>query len=261
MSQLIGITGAIGSGKTSFAAALAKVEPSYAIYETFQLVAEIGDAFNQALKAELAFATARNDIELINQALIWLPDTIQDRLKREVAWGKLAIKRHSTLVHPTLYRQLLIYVRQARKQPKILDKPITEVNKQTYRSLVHWLTNYLVVKVGKTIWYDELLRRVKAKDSKKKLVIICGLRHPIDADVIRNAGGRVVRIRRPGGLLPKIPKVADPAEVRRRLIKADCIVFNNGKPKDLISLAKTMWQDLSKNGGLKTRYSSANSHR
>src|SRR5687767_8520754 len=103
MSEIIGLTGGIGSGKSSFAKALAECEPNHAIYETYQLVAEIADAFNQALKAELAFQTARNDIELANQALIWLPDIIDERLHRDVSWSQLAVKRHATLVRPALY--------------------------------------------------------------------------------------------------------------------------------------------------------------
>lgn len=239
MGNLIGISGAIGSGKSTFAAALAAHEPSSAVYETFQLVAEVGDAFNQALKAELEFATARNDIELINQALIWLPDTINDRLHKDVSWSQLAVKLHSTLVHPTLYRKMHMYMRQAHANPKILDKPITTANKATYRPLLQWLGGYLIAKVSKTIWYDELIKRIQAKDGKKKLVIICGIRYPNDAAVVRNAGGIVLGIRRPGIL----PNVTDVTEVRRHLIKPDTIVVNNGTIKDLEKLAKAICED------------------
>src|SRR5688572_13360305 len=106
MGVLIGITGAVGSGKSTFAKALADCEPDHSIYETYQLIAEVGDAFNQALKAELEFATARNDTELVNQALIWLPAAIEERLHAEVSWSQLAIKRHETLVRPSFYGKL-----------------------------------------------------------------------------------------------------------------------------------------------------------
>lgn len=249
MGKLVGITGAIGSGKTSFATALAKHEPDSAIYETFQLVAEIGDAFNQALKAELEFATARNDIELINQALIWLPDAINERLNKDVSWSQLAVKLHSTLVHPTLYRKMFAYTKQAHANPKILSRPITAKNKAEYRPLLQWLGGYLIAKAGKTIWYDELLRRIKANDSKRRLVIICGLRYPSDAAMVRNAGGKIIGIRRAGTL----PTVADVTEVRRHLIKPDAVVVNNGSLKDLADLAKAMCADLN-TPKLKGRY-------
>jgi len=247
---LIGITGAIGSGKSTLAKALATHEPGSSLYETFQLVAEIGDAFNQALKAELAFATARNDTELINQALIWLPDAINEKLNHDVSWSQLAIKRHSTLVHPALYRRLFLYLKQVHTTPKILDKPITASNKTTYRLLLQWLGAYLVAKARRTIWYDELLRRINKKDAKKKLVIVCGVRYPTDAFLIRKAGGKVIGVRRPGIL----PKVTDVTEVRRHLIKPDCVVVNNGKLKDLTKVAAALWHDITANGGLKHRY-------
>src|SRR5262249_7021564 len=161
-------------------------------YETSQLVAEIGDAFNQALQAELEFATARNDIELINQALIWLPDTIQEKLHKDVSWSQLAVKLHSTLVHPALYRKMFAYMKQAHANPKILSKQITVTNKAEYRSLLQWLGAYLIAKIGKTVWYDELISRIQKREAKKDLVVICGIRYPSDAAVVRNAGGIIV---------------------------------------------------------------------
>lgn len=249
MGSLIGLTGAIGSGKSTLAAALAKHQPSTAVYETSQLVAEIGDAFNRALKAELEFATARNDIELVNQALVWMPDAISEQLHKEVSWSQIAIKLHATLVHPALYRKLFVYLKQARATPKILTQPITEKNKATYRPLLQWLGGYLLAKGGKTIWYDELIRRITANDAKKKLIIICGVRFPSDAAVVRNAGGKIVAIRRPGIL----PVVTDVTEMRRHLIKPDCIVVNGGSLKDIPGVAKQIIADIAK-PGLKARY-------
>lgn len=250
MSELIGITGAIGSGKSSLAKLLTDCEPSHAIYETYQLVAEVANAFNQALKAELEFQTARNDIELANQALVWLPSAIEECLHRDVSWSQLAVKKHATMVRPALYRKLFVYIAMARKKPQLLDKPITAKNKETYRPLLQWIGAYLIAKVGKTVWYDELMRRIKLHDADKNLVVICGVRYPSDAAIIDQAKGRIVAIERPAIKVP----ITDITEVRRRSIRPDCIVVNNGSLKDLATLAEDLWRDCGA-GVVKAKYS------
>lgn len=255
MGVLIGITGAIGSGKSTFAKALADCEPDHSVYETYQLVAEVGDSFNQALKAELEFATARNDIELVNQALIWLPDTLEDRLHADTSWSQLAIKRHETLVRPNLYGKLFTYLKTVRQKPKLLDQPITVKNIDTYRPLLQWLGGYLVSKVNKNVWYNELMRRVDNHDGTKSLVIVCGVRYPSDASVIKKRGGKIIAIQRPG-LKAKVSDLADITEATRHIIRPDHMVLNNGKVKDLSKLAEDIWRDIGA-GKSKARYAAA----
>jgi energy-coupling factor transporter ATP-binding protein EcfA2 len=252
MGLLIGITGAIGSGKSTFAKALADCAPDHSIYETYQLIAEVGDSFNQALKAELEFATARNDIELVNQALIWLPDPVEDRLHAEVSWAQLAIKRHETLVRPTLYGKLFTYLKAVRANPKILDKPITVKNLDTYRHLLQWLGGYFVTKINKNIWYNELMRRVDNHNGTTSLVIVCGVRYPGDAALLRKRGGKIITVHRPG-IKARVSDLADITQATRHIIRPDHTVLNNGKAKDLAKLAEDVWRDLGA-GNPKARY-------
>ena len=79
MSVIIGITGAIGSGKSTAADFLCRQNPSHVRYESGELIAEVAEDFNRALSGELAFETGANDIELTNQALIWFTESITEK--------------------------------------------------------------------------------------------------------------------------------------------------------------------------------------
>ena len=240
MGELLGITGAIGSGKTTFATLLTKVESSHAIYETSQLVAEIADAFNQALKAELSFETAQNNIDVVNQVLIWLPEAISEHLRYDLVWNQLAITKHQTLAQPALYDRLFVYLTRVRTTPKLLRRTITTKNKSDYRDLLQWLGGYLVAKISKTIWYDEIVRRIDEHSAGEKLVIVTGLRYPSDADTIANHGGRIVAITRPG----HEHKSNDVTEIERSNITPDITIVNNGTLEDLRLVAARLWADL-----------------
>ena len=242
----------MGSGKSTFAKALADCEPDHSIYEAYQLVAEVADAFNQALKAELEFATARNDTELINQALIWLPATIEEKLHTEANWSQLAIKRHETLVRPNLYGKLFAYLKIARQNPKILDQPVTAKVLETYKPLLQWLNVYLMSKINKNIWYKELMRRVDNHDGTKSLVIVCGVRYPGDAAMLKKRGAKIIGVKRPG-LNARVSDLADITQATRHIIRPDHTVLNNGKTKDLIKIAEDVWRDLGA-GKPKNRY-------
>lgn len=240
MGQLLGITGAINSGKSTVAQYLANMQPNHAVYETWFVVAEIANAFNQALKAELEFATTNNPVELANQVLIWLPEAISEQLHHDVVWNQLAFNRHDTLAHPELFEKLFKYLKAVEKDHKIIEAELTPDNKATYRSLLQWLGSYLVAKLSKTIWYDELLRRVELYDSRADLVIISGVRYPSDAEVVRAKGGLIVGVTRPG----TDKNDDDPTEIQRGSIKPDVVVHNNGSLADLQAIIETMWNDL-----------------
>lgn len=240
MGKLLGITGAIGSGKSTFAELLAAAEPDHAIYESRTLVTEIANAFNKALKAELTYETVNQPLALANQVLIWLPDAIAESLHHDVVWNQLTITKHHTLAHPDYFDKLWRYFKQVEQAPKLLDKEITAKNKAAYRDLLQWLGNYLVVKISKTIWYDEIMRRIELHDKARKMVVVTGLRYPSDAEVVRTHGGIVIGMKR-----PEITEVAnDPTEAQRHSIEPDIAVLNNGDLPHLQQLAQIIWHDI-----------------
>ncbi len=240
MSDIIGITGAIGSGKSTFATFLSDLEPSHAVYETSGLIIELAADFNRALSGELAFETTTNNVELVNQALIWFVESISEHLHTEATWNQLAITPHLQAAHPELFEKIFTYVDAAKAQPSLLDAAITAANKPTYRPLLQWLGGYLIARLHKTIWYDELFRRIDLHDSDKNLVIVNGLRYPSDAEVVRLHGGRIIAVDRPlNGA-----DTTDMTEASRSEITPDCTVHNNGTPAQLQLLAEQFRSDM-----------------
>lgn len=249
MGELLGITGAIGSGKTTFAELLCNTTEDHAHYEVWHLVAEIATVFNQALKAELEYETTSDPIELANQILIWLPDAISEILHRDVTWSQLAIKKHDTLEHPELYQKLFTYFDAIRQNQKLPSATITHRNKEMFRPLLQWIGGYFVAKISKTIWYDELMRRIELHDANTSLVVISGVRYPSDASVVRAHNGKIVSISRPHAT----SQSADVTEVERSSIKPDIVVINNGLIAELQILAEKIIDDLAANN-VKRRY-------
>ena len=252
MGELIGITGAIGSGKSTFAACLATTNPSHAHYETWYVIAEIADAFNKALKAELAYETTGDHIELANQVLIWLPDAISESLHHDVVWNQLAITKHDTLTRPELYEKLLAYMAIVQVKRRLLDTPLTDETKEQFRTLLQWLGGYLVAKLSKTIWYDEIMRRIALRDGTTSLVTIGGLRYPSDAATVRAHGGKIIAVERPDAKL----RGHDVTEAERSLITPDITVINNGTLEQLQVVAEAIMNDLQA-GKPKQRYNAA----
>lgn len=240
MGQIVGITGTIGSGKSTFARLLCDIEPNNATYESGELIAEVAEDFNRALSGELAFETTTDNVELANQALIWFIESISEKLHLELTWNQLAITNHQLAARPELFEKLLAYIDTAKSDPGILDQRITAENKTTYRPLLQWLGGYLVAKVSNTIWYDEIFRRISQRDTDKKLVIIGGLRYPSDALRVRENGGVVLGIERAN----HDADTTDVTESARSEITPDAVIRNNGSLQQLEALATEVVNDL-----------------
>jgi energy-coupling factor transporter ATP-binding protein EcfA2 len=240
MGQILGITGNIGSGKSTFASLLCDIEPSHATYESGELIAEVADDFNRALSGELAFETTSDNVELTNQALIWFIEAISERLHTEVTWNQLAITRHMVITHPELFEKLFTYIDTAKTNPGLLEQRITADNKADYRPLLQWLGGYLVAKISTTIWYDEIFRRIARHDNDKKLVIVGGLRYPSDEISVREHGGLIVGIERAN----HAADTTDVTESERSGIKPDTRILNNGSLQQLQAVATELANDF-----------------
>jgi len=158
-------------------------------------------------------------------------------------------------VRPNLYGKLFSYLKTAKQNPAILDKPITIKNLATYRTLLQWLGGYFISKINKNIWYNELMRRVDNHDGTKSLVIVCGVRYPSDATTIKKRGGKIIAVQRPG-IKAKVSDLTDINEATRHIIRPDHTILNNGKSKDLQLAAENIWRDLGA-GKAKSRYTAA----
>ncbi len=241
MATILGITGPIGSGKSTFSELLAMAEPHSVIYESGEVIIEIAEQFNKALASELSFEVADNDVDVINQALIWLTGVISEQLHKDIVWSQLALTKHRRAVHPEYYEKLFAYLKQLRAHPALANQHITKDNKATYRPLLQWLGGYLVATVSKTVWFDEIFRRIDRYDAGKKLIIINGLRYPTDAELVRSHSGFILTIER-----PTIQALADDiTEASRSKITADSLILNNGTLDDLTQLARRVWDEAS----------------
>jgi hypothetical protein len=103
----------------------------------------------------------------------------------------------------------------------------------------------LVKKVESGIWYNEITRRVKAEEAQGcELCIVGGLRFPSDATILRQAGGIIVKVYRPGHLQNDM---LDPTERERENIKVDCTIMSNGTIQDVKKHAVVFLEDIKNN--------------
>lgn len=238
---LLGITGPIGHGKTTFADALAALVHSVTKFESFLVVAEVADA----LHAATVKPPDPHNLGQINEWLRALPDILNKHLRIDCTFDQIKLDQTAIETHPVEYQKLLLHLENLHRNPKLIQQKITRENKETYRPFLQWLGGYLVKKVDPGIWYNELVRRVRqAAAQGTELCIVSGLRFPTDASMLRAAGGRIIKIYRPGHLQNDM---LDPTERERDNIQADATVMSNGDVADLQRIAAQVLEDLRAN--------------
>lgn len=240
MAELIGITGAIGSGKSTVAELLGQLVQNHAHYEMSGPIIEVANRFNQLLEAELNFETTDEDIELVNQVLIWMPDVVNEHLHHDVTWTQLALIAKDMRVHPELYEKLLIYMTKVHGDHTLVEHTITSKNKNNYRELLQWIGGYFIAKISPTIWTDEVFRRIDLHEQFRDLVLFGGIRYLSDAESVRQHAGRIIKVTRPSEVQPG----GDVTEAERGKIDADITVINNGTLEQLQLLLETVWNDI-----------------
>lgn len=236
--MIIGITGAIGSGKSTTAEILAQLEPKHSIYESGLVIAELANDFNKILQTELNDGA---DEEIINRSLIQFIEAINNTLNKKVTWEQLAITPDRLTANPKNYDKIFKYLKLAKQDPQMLTQKITPENKQTYRTLLQWVGGYLIATVNPTIWTDEILRRISRFDDDKNLIVISGIRYPRDAEVIKQGGGIILKVERPG----VESDTTDITEEQRSNIIPSATLINNGSPSDLRKVVEKIWFDAS----------------
>lgn len=238
--QLLGITGAIGHGKSTLAQDLNKAPDSIHL-ETYYIVAEVADALHEKLdKVPLA-----GDYEAVNKWLENLPEILKAITNVDVPHGQIAISHEAIAEDPLAYQKLFQHLDNLVANGDLRNHKITDDNKASYRPILQWLGGYLVAKVSPTIWWDEMIRRALTAENKgTKLAILGGVRYPTDAEVVHNAGGKIIQIMRPG---VGETDIMDPTERERQKIKPDTTIINNGTLADLDNCAQHMLEDLQAN--------------
>lgn len=235
---LLGMTGPIGHGKSTFADALAKLEPSTVHMEISMIVAEVADAMHAAL-VDIPDPYA---VDRLNDWLRSLPAILLDTVHVRTTIEIIQLDPAAIEQHPVEYQKLIMHVERLNRQPELAKSKITAENKEIYRPFLQWLGGYLVEKVDSGIWWNEMIRRVReAQANGSKLCIAGAIRYPMDASILRQAGGIVVKVYRPGYLQNDM---LDPTERERHNIDVDCTITSNGTVENIKRCAGVFLEDI-----------------
>ncbi|HSX46374.1 MAG TPA: hypothetical protein VLF87_00060 [Patescibacteria group bacterium] len=238
---ILGMTGPIGHGKTTFADALTELEPSTVHFESSLIIAEVGNAF----QAALTDIPDPYNVDRLNNWLKALPPILQEIVHVNCSYDKIKLDQQAMEEHPVEYQKLILHVENLQRKPELMKQKITKENKESFRPLLQWLGGYLVQKIDSGIWYNEIVRRIhQAVAAGAQLCIVGGLRYPTDAAILRGAGAIIVKVYRPGHLQSDL---LDPTERERQNIQVDCTIMSNGSVADVKAFAKRFYADLKAN--------------
>jgi len=238
---LLGMTGPISHGKTTFARALEDLEPKSIHLESSLVIARVANAMHAALER----VPDPYDIEQLNNWLKCLPPILLETVHSSCTYEQLRLNQANIEQHPIEYQKLIMHVELLRKDPGLARQAITIDNKETYRPFLQWLGGYLVQQIDPGIWFNEIIRLVyDAQSTGCRLCIVGGLRFPNDATSIRHAGGQIVKVYRPGHLQNDM---LDPTERERDNIPVDCTIMSNGSVEDVKACAARVLDDIRHN--------------
>ncbi len=235
---LAGMTGPIGHGKTTFADALTELEPKTIHLETSLIVIDVANSLHAALTDPID----PYDINLLNKWLHALPAILLDQLNIKCSFDQIKLVGTEIEDHPIEYQKLIMHVENLRRNFTLAKQEITNENKEAYRPILQWLGGYLVEKVDKGIWWNEIIKRSKVcRQEGYELCIAGALRYPTDSVIIRHAGGIVIKVYRPGHLQNDL---LDPTERERDNIQVDCTIMSNGSVAEMGRCAEHFLKDI-----------------
>lgn len=238
---ILGMTGPIGHGKTTFADALTAMEPSTVHFESSLIIAEVANA----LQAALTDIPDPYNVERLNNWLRALPAILLEIVHVRCTFEQIKLDQTAMEEHPIEFQKLILHVENLQRKPELMGQQISKENKESYRPLLQWLGGYLVQRIDSGIWYNEIVRRIRqAAAAGCQLCIVGGLRYPTDAAILRGAGAMIVKVYRPGHLQSDM---LDPTERERQNIQVDCTIMSNGSVADVKKFAETFYNDLKAN--------------
>lgn len=237
--HIFGITGPIGHGKTTLANALMNLEHPAVHMESSMIISSVANEWMATFRKELLIDPI--DYNLLNEWLDDLAKVVSHQI-RPVEGKALHITHDQVLAEPKYVYKLFMHLNLIRQGVIALGETITEENKDRHRTILQWLGGYLVYRVDKGIWYEEIERRLKqAEKDGVKMYVIGGLRYPYDAEVVKRNGGIIVKLVRAD--LPE-RELADVTEEHRAEIPVDTTIISDAEPAALEELVKSLYNDL-----------------
>jgi hypothetical protein len=195
--QIIGITGPIKHGKSTFADALAGQVPASVHLESSQIITEVTNAFHEVMPVP----PEQNNIKWMNTWLEKLPPILKDVVHVDCDYDQISFTEADVYDKPMEYQKLFEHSINLAKNPHMANLMINNTNKESYRPMLQWLGGYLVQRVSPGIWYNEIVARSKQAELEgAQLCTVAGLRFPTDAQILREAGAVISEIYRPGAL-------------------------------------------------------------
>ncbi len=231
---IIGVTGPISHGKTSLCEAFGQAMPYATLYESSQIITDLAERWVQSSGA----LPEPNDIPAINEWLQVLLPIIKQEFGLDVSLSQVEITQADIEEHPEEYQKLFDFL-----DGKTAEfSSLRDYSKEEYRSLLQWMGGYFYHKISNDIWYNRIVELIQQDQANGiTLAIVGGLRFPEDSEIIKEAGGVILGIQRPG--LDE-SDLHDPTERQRQHIQLDSTVMNDGSLLDLQACAKRIYQDI-----------------
>lgn len=237
---ILGLTGPIGHGKSTLAKAFMAIDKSAVRIESSTLIAEIANAWLKNFPKELLVDD--HDYDILEAWTTELSIIASEKLHVRIRPEQLLITEKTFEKEPETVSRLLRYIDLIRQGVVEINSTINDGNKDRNRAILQWLGGFLIVRVGKGVWYDEIERRIlEAETQGKSLCIVGGIRYPYDAEVIRRNGGKVAELVRQD--LPE-RNTSDITEAQRDQIKLDTVINSTASKEALGEMAQAIYDDL-----------------
>ena len=240
---IVGISGAISSGKSTLAETLTSFDPKHSLHlETSTIIVELADSFNRAILAQ--HANIQNDaIGTTNNILQLLLAELSLVAGQELLLTDITIQPADVSAHPEWYEKLFDYYKSLALHPELAKQSIIKENKSAYRALLQWIGGYFLYRLDdQLMWYKELRRRIASSPQDVQFAALTAPRQPAEAEYVRSIGGKVIVIERP----ELVSDRRDVTERRVLEIIPDIRVANDGTLEQLKACAQVLHADLLK---------------